>query len=38
MRNDASEKDDENDVEAEQLLVALSRNIPIETIPQETVK
>ena len=38
MRNDASEEDDENDVDAEQLLVALSGNIPIETTPQEAVK
>ena len=39
MGNDASEEeDDENDVDAEQLLAALSGNIPIETTFQELVK
>ena len=39
MGNDTSEEeDDENDVDAEQLLAALSGNIPIETTSQEPVK
>ena len=39
MGNDAfEEEDDENDVDANQLLVALSGNIPIETTSQEPVK
>ena len=39
MGNDASEEeDDENDVDAEQLLAALSGNIPLETTCQEPVK
>ena len=39
MENDAfEEEDDENDVDANQLLVALSGNIPIETTSQEPVK
>ena len=37
--NDASEEeDDENDVDAEQVLAALSGNVPIETTFQERVK
>ena len=39
MGNDAfEEEDDENDVDANQLLVALSGNIPIETMSHEPVK
>ena len=39
MRNDASEEDDDEiDVDAEQLLAALSGNIPIETTSEEPVK
>ena len=39
MENDAfEEEDDENDVDTNQLLVALSGNIPIETTSQEPVK
>ena len=39
MGNDASEEDDDEiDVDAEQLLAALSGNIPIETTSEEPVK
>ena len=39
MGNNASEEEDhENEVDAEQLLAALSGNIPIETTCQEPVK
>ena len=39
MRNDVSEEeDDENHVDAEQLLAALSGNIPVQTTSQESVK
>ena len=38
MRNDASEEDDGNEVDAEQLLAALSGNIPIETTPKKQSK
>ena len=39
MGNDASEdEEDENDIDAEQLLTAFSGNIPIKTTSQEPVR